>query len=180
VTSCPPSLGSRGRGFKSRRPGASENAVHGGRSVLWSPTLCRLSVRLQAARRPGRPRRRHGARPALPLRLPCRLSRAAGRLSRRAEHSGRFLTYDVHQTVAEPEHPAVPLADSRLAQGPLAGPHNGQFRAGGEPPSAGTGYEAPRKSGIVQLLRAGSHGWLRDRRRRPTGNRPGLQQRLPE
>jgi hypothetical protein len=33
-----------------------------------------------------------------------------------------------------PVPPSAPLTGSRPTRGPLAGPHNGQFRAGGEPP----------------------------------------------
>jgi hypothetical protein len=146
-----------GRRSRARAPQPPSRGVHRGpskypraamRHSMWSAAPVRIPLEHNSTIRPcanflyvldaarTRAARAADTAPAQHSRLTltCRPSRAAGRLARTAEHSGRFLTDDVHTTVAEPEHPTVPLADSRLARGPLAGPHDGQFRAGGEPP----------------------------------------------
>jgi hypothetical protein len=83
---------------------------------------------------PGRTRRRLGVRPALPLALTCRTDWCpAGLLARHAEDHGPLLIVGSSQASGSAET-SVPLTGSRLARGPLAGPHDGQFRAGGEPP----------------------------------------------
>ncbi|MCW2914944.1 MAG: hypothetical protein JWN52_3012, partial [Actinomycetia bacterium] len=99
---------------------------------LWTTGLCANYLYVFKAARDGPhgpPTRRL---PGAPTDVRRQDRQAAGRLAR--TRIGTAATPKGHRTAAGPERPAVPLAGSRLARGPRAGPHDGQFRAGCEQP----------------------------------------------
>jgi hypothetical protein len=155
----PPGTGLRKRTQLARGPRARASTQPAGAAWL-HPMLCKLSVLHQGGPRTGRTRRRLGVRPALPLALMCRTDRCpAGRLARSAENHGPLLNVRSSRTSDRLERRCRwPIPD--LHGDPARGLTTANSGQAASRPSARTGYEAPppRKSGTVQLPRAGSPG----------------------